>query len=300
MSRSPSFLLKDNTPPRKWPDAWYQVRKEDWRHAATLPQGVIGPFFNDEFGDVYGTIYALTAGGFSRKRVARQADRVRQQVLLQVRDVAKVEMFGVQAEGLTSRSRRSAWPDGPGLQPGDRQLNAQNAVEGGRPNAGTANLQIRVAGQFNSVQALETCRSAPSARNRQPGSSCAWATSPTIHRAYVDPPATMVRHQGKQVLAPASRWPRAATSSRWAAPWRRDRAIEPAAGRHRLDKIQDQPRPVSTSVNEFVVLIEAVVIVLAVSFISLGLHGVGRAAAFGASDIRPGLVVGITIPWCWR
>ncbi|MFO1227144.1 efflux RND transporter permease subunit [Roseateles sp.] len=292
------FLLKDNTPPKEVPDAWYQVRKKIGDMRPTLPQGVIGPFFNDEFGDVYGTIYALTADGFSQEELREQADRVRQ-VLLQVKDVAKVEIFGAQAEKVFIEiSHKRLAQMGLDFNQVIGQLNAQNAVEGaGVLNAGTANLQVRVQGQFNSVQALEAFPIR--AVNPATGSfsSLRLGDIATIHRAYVDPPAVMVRHQGKQVLALGVSMAKGgdiiAMGNALADATKAIEAELPAG--IRLDKIQDQPKAVTTSVGEFVhVLIEAVVVVLAVSFLSLGLHM--RPGFKFSIDVWPGLVVGITIP----
>ncbi len=89
--------LKDYSKPGEVPQVWYTVRKKVGDMRATLPQGVQGPFFNDDFGDVYGVIYALSGEGFTSAEVKFQAERVRQ-TLLRVRDVAKVELFGVQDE----------------------------------------------------------------------------------------------------------------------------------------------------------------------------------------------------------
>ena len=91
------FQLKDNSRPGDVQQLWYTVRKKIGDMRYTLPQGVQGPFFNDEFGDVYGVIYALQADGFSYAELKTMADDVRQQ-LLRVPDVAKVELFGVQDE----------------------------------------------------------------------------------------------------------------------------------------------------------------------------------------------------------
>ena len=94
------------------PDTWYQVRKKIGDIRDTLPAGIQGPFFNDEFGDVYGKIYALTGDGFSYAELKKYADRVRAE-LLRVPDVAKVEIFGAQDEKVfvelsNASSRRSA------------------------------------------------------------------------------------------------------------------------------------------------------------------------------------------------
>ncbi|MEG2631222.1 MAG: efflux RND transporter permease subunit, partial [Comamonas sp.] len=93
------FQLKDNSKPSDVSNLWYTVRKKIGDMRYTLPQGVQGPFFNDDFGDVYGVIYALQGEGFTYAELKNVADDVRQQ-LLRVADVAKVEMFGVQDEKL--------------------------------------------------------------------------------------------------------------------------------------------------------------------------------------------------------
>jgi multidrug efflux pump len=89
--------LADSAPPKSVPDSFYQARKKVGDMRGTLPAGVIGPFFNDDFGDVYGTIYALSGDGFSDEELREFADRVRER-LLRVKDVAKVDLFGVQPE----------------------------------------------------------------------------------------------------------------------------------------------------------------------------------------------------------
>ena len=91
------FQVKDSSPPKEMPQIWYTVRKKIGDMRATLPSGVQGPFFNDEFGDVYGSIFTLSADGFSTVELKDQADEVRQR-LLKVKDVSKVEIFGAQDE----------------------------------------------------------------------------------------------------------------------------------------------------------------------------------------------------------
>src|SRR5579863_763941 len=87
------FTIKDSAPPAEVPDTWYQVRKKVGDMVYTLPQGVQGPFFNDEFGDVYTNIYALEGDGFSPAQLHDYADKLREQ-LLRVPDVGKVDYFG--------------------------------------------------------------------------------------------------------------------------------------------------------------------------------------------------------------
>src|SRR6185295_4279993 len=93
------FQVKDSSPPKEMAQIWYTVRKKIGDIRGTLPAGVQGPFFNDEFGDVYGSIFALTADGFTYQELKDNADRVRQ-LLLKVKDVNKVAIFGAQDEKL--------------------------------------------------------------------------------------------------------------------------------------------------------------------------------------------------------
>ena len=170
--------VKDSAPPKEVSDSWYQVRKRVGDLRSSLPAGVIGPVFNDEFGDVYGSIYAMSADGFTREELRARAESVRSQ-LLQVPSVAKVELFGVQAEKLfVEISQKRLAQLGLDMSQVIGQLGAQNAVESaGLLNAGSQNLQVRVAGQFQSVEAL---RQLPiRAVNPQTGRlrRCGWGTS---------------------------------------------------------------------------------------------------------------------------
>jgi len=289
------FQLKDNTPPKEVPELWYQVRKKVGDMRSTLPQGVLGPVFNDEFGDVYGSIYALSAEGFSREELREHADRLRDR-LLQVRDVAKVEIFGIQPEKVFIEvSQKRLAQLGLDFSQVINQIGAQNAVEGaGVLNAGSANFQLRVQGQFMSVQALQELPIR--AVNPQTGvaSQLRLGDIADIRRDYVDPPTTKVRYQGREVLALGVSMAKGgdiiAMGKALSAAVKTIERELPAG--IRFEQVQDQPKAVSTSVGEFVhVLIEAVIIVLGVSFISLGLHT--RPLRI---DIWPGLVVAITIP----
>ncbi len=287
------FQIKDSSRASEVANVWYQTRKKIGDMRYTLPAGIQGPFFNDEFGDVYGVIYALESDGFSDAELKLFADDVRQQ-LLRVPDVAKVEQFGVQDEKIyVEISQKRLAQLGLDFNAVLQQLAQQNAVE----NAGAVQspldvVQVRVAGQFVAVEQLAAM---PIRGNN--GNQFRLGDIAEIKRGYVDPPTVKVRYQGRNVvalgvsmakggdiIALGEALKKAATSIQKSLP----------AG-VTLAQVQDQPVAVSTSVNEFVkVLIEAVVIVLAVSFIALGLHKGGR---FGWHiDIRPGLVVGITIP----
>ncbi|MDP4299246.1 efflux RND transporter permease subunit [Leptothrix discophora] len=287
--------IKDNSAPSEVPQVWYQVRKRIGDMRASLPAGVIGPVFNDDFGDVYGTIFALSADGFSPEEMREFADRVRED-LLRVPSVAKVELFGVQPEKLyVELSGRRLAQLGLDLNQVIAQIGAQNAVEGaGVLDAGSQNVQLRVGGQFNSVEELS--RLAIRAVNPATGvaSTLKLGDVAAIRRATSDPPAVKVRHQGREVIAVGVSMGKGgdiiALGKALQAKAAEIRQALPAG--IELSQIQNQPDAVQRSVGEFVkVLIEAVVVVLAVSFISLGLHT--RPLRI---DIWPGMVVGITIP----
>jgi multidrug efflux pump len=293
------FQIKDSSPPKEVANVWYQVRKKIGDMRSTLPAGVLGPFFNDEFGDVYGSIFALSADGFSPEELREFADRVRSE-LLHVPDVAKVEIFGAQAEKLYVElpGRRLAQL-GIDLNVLIAQINAQNAVDGaGVLDTAGQSLQVRIGGQFGSVEEL---RSLPvRAVNPSTGvaSTVRLGDIATVRRGYVDPASVKVRHQGKPVLALGVSMAKGGDIIRLgqALEARIEQVRQSLPAGIELSRVQDQPKAVSRSVGEFVgVLIEAVVIVLAVSFISLGLHAKPGGRGF-TLDIRPGLVVGVTIP----
>ncbi len=294
------FQLKDSTKAADVANTWYTVRKKIGDVRGTLPGGIQGPFFNDEFGDVYGVIYALQADGFSNAEVKFFADDVRQQ-LLRVPDVAKVELFGVQDEKLyieISQKRLSQL--GLDLNQVLTQLGQQNAVESaGAVQTPLDVVQVRVAGQFEAVSQLRAMPIRGSTGNQLRLGDIA-----EIRRGYVDPASIKVRHQGQQVIALGISMAKGGDIIALGQSLQQvtDRLRKTLPAGIELVQLQDQPRAVSTSVNEFVgVLIEAVLIVLAVSFISLGLHKHQGAAHLPLwkryyVDMRPGLVVGITIP----
>jgi multidrug efflux pump subunit AcrB len=296
------FQIKDSSKASEVSNVWYSVRKKIGDMRGTLPAGVQGPFFNDDFGDVYGVIYALESDGFNYAELKTFADDVRQQ-LLRVPDVSKVELFGVQDEKVfVEVSQKRLAKLGLDLNQVLAQLGQQNAVE----SAGTVQtpldvVQVRVAGQF---EALEQLRAMPIRGSS--GNQLRLGDIADIKRGYVDPPTVKVHHQGKEVIALGVAMTKGGDIIRLG------KSLEKLSARFdrtlpagiKLVHMQDQPKAVASSVNEFVgVLIEAVLIVLAVSFISLGLHkrphaGPGQLPLWKRYyiDIRPGLVVGITIP----
>ena len=287
--------LRDNAPAKEVAGSWYQARKRIGDMRATLPAGVIGPVFNDDFGDVYGSIFALSSDGFSDEELRVFAERMRTQ-LLTVPDVAKVELFGVQPEKLfveVSQKRLAAL--GLDMNQVLGQLAAQNAVEGsGVLDGGTQNLQVRVGGPFVSVDELR--RFPIRVVNPATGQASALqlADIATVRRGVVDPPSIKVRHDGRQVIALGVSMAKGGDIVGLGRGLRakvRQFEAELPMGID-VHHVQDQPAAVTRSVGEFVkVLIEAVAVVLLVSIVSLGLH----TKPFRL-DIWPGMVVAITIP----
>ena len=291
------FQVRDNSPAAEIQQIWYSVRKKVGDMRATLPQGVVGPFFNDEFGDVFGVIYALQGDGFSPAELKQEADQVRQK-LLRVKDVNKVELFGAQDEKLFIEiSHQRLATLGIDMQAVLAVLGQQNAIESaGAVQAPHDVVQVRVDGAFDTVEQL---RAMPiRAAN---GTQIRLGDIAQIRTGYVDPPQVMVRHNGRDSIALGISMNKGGDIIALG------KSLKEAMGEIRsalpagmeLVQVQDQPEAVSRSVNEFVgVLIEAVLIVLAVSFISLGLHR--REGGTGLRryvlDVRPGLVVLITIP----
>ncbi len=287
------FQIKDYSKPADVPNVWYSVRKKIGDIRYTLPQGVQGPFFNDEFGDVYGVIYALDAPGFNPAEVKKFADEVRQQ-LLRVKDVAKVEQFGVQDEKIfVEIPQKRLVQLGLDLSAVLSQLGQENAVE----NAGTIQapvdvLQVRIDGQFETEEQLRAMPIRGSS-----GQQVKLGDIAKVKRGYVDPAIVKVHHQGQAVIALGVSMAKGGDIIALG------KALEVATARIEktlpagvtLAQVQDQPKAVSKSVGEFVhTLIEAVLIVLVVSFVALGLHKGGRYGWY--VDVRPGLVVAITIP----
>lgn len=281
--------LRESTPPRETTAAWYQVRKKIGDIRGTLPAGVSGPFFNDEFGDTFGSIFALSGDGFSYAEVKEYADFVRQQ-LLKVPTVAKVELYGVQDEKINIEFSHKKFAQlGIPFDAIVAQLNAQNVVEAtGVLATPSDNLQVRVSGALMTVQDLENLEL------RANGSTFRLGDVATIKRAYKDPPQDKMRFNGKEVIGLGVSMEKGGDIIRLG------RNLEATVGQIQaglpvgieLERVSNQPEIVASSVNEFLkVLAEAVLIVLAVSFVALGLH-----TNPWRLDVRPGLVVALTIP----
>jgi multidrug efflux pump subunit AcrB len=273
-------ILKDYTPPREVPDAWYQVRKKigDIRH--TLPAGVQGPFFNDEFGDTFGIIYALTGDGFSLAELRTRADHISRE-LQRLPDVKKVDVLGVQEEKIyveISHAKLATL----GLDPMliAQTLQSQNAMTpAGQFDTAEDRLYLRVSGDFQSVEHIRDIGIRANGRNFRLGDIA------RVYRGYADPPAPRFRWKGQEAVGVALAMARGGNVQALGQGLEKEIArlkAELPAGIE-LHQVSNQPAVVDRAVNEFMAtLLEAVVIVLGVSFLSLG--------------FRTGMVVALSIP----
>jgi len=282
--------LRESTPPKDVPDSWYQVRKKIGDIQATLPQGVIGPFFNDEFGDTYGSIFALSGDGFTYAEMKDYADFVRQQ-LLGVPLVAKVEQFGVQNEKVNILFSNKKFAQlGVPFEQIVNQIATQNGIEAsGVLVTPTDNLQVRVTGAIRTAKELEDLQLRAGSTTFRLGDFA------VVKREYQDPPQDKMRFNGKEVIGLGVSMEKGgniiALGESLNTTVTRIRAQLPVG--IELERVSNQPQAVTESVSEFIhTLIEAVIIVLAVSFLALGLHTKPKLRI----DVRPGLVVALTIP----
>lgn len=272
--------LLDTAPAAQVQDLWIQVRKKvgDIRHA--LPPESLGPFFNDEFGDVFGSIYAFTADGFSHSELRDYVERARQEVL-RLPNVAKVELIGVQDDRIhveIASKRLGALGVDPQLIA--QALAAQNAIPSpGSVETAERSVALRVTGQLDSLQAVSDLPL------RVAGQTFRLGDIARVERGTVDPPITTMRFRGRPSIGLAVSMTRNGDVLRLGedlrATMRRLQSEFPVG--IEFEQVSDQPRIVQAAVGEFMrSLLEAVAIVLVVSFLSLGL--------------RTGLVVALTIP----
>ncbi|CAH0440243.1 efflux RND transporter permease subunit [Ralstonia pseudosolanacearum] len=287
-----TFQLADTSPTKDTQQLWYTVRKKVGDIASSLPTGVRGPYFNDDFGDVYGSIYALSADGFTYRQLNDYADAIRQQ-LLRVPNVAKVTLLGDQDEKIYVEFQQAKFAQmGLDINGIANQIAQQNNIgPSGVLVTPTDNVQIRLSGQFSDIRDLENL----SLRGTGGTSNIRLGDIATVRHGYIDPPRAKMRFNGKEVIGLGISMAKGGDIIQLGKDLRatveRIRAKLPVG--IEMQQVQDQPQSVQHSVGEFVhVLIEAVVIVLAVSFLSLGLHTKPRLRI----DVWPGLVVGLTIP----
>ncbi|TRX75543.1 efflux RND transporter permease subunit [Pseudomonas mangiferae] len=275
-----TFLARDSMRSTEIPDLWYQVRKKvaDIRHA--LPPNIQGPFYNDEFGTTFGNIYALTGAGFDYAVLKDYADRLQLQ-LQRVPDVGKVDLLGLQDEKIwIELSNVKAATLGVPLAAVQEALEAQNAVSAaGFFETASDRVQLRVSGRFDSVEDIRAFPIRVGDRTFRLGDVA------TVQRGFNDPPAPRMRFMSEDALGLAVSMKDGgdilALGKALEHEFARLQDTLPAG--MQLRKVSDQPAAVKTGVGEFIrVLTEALVIVLLVSFFSLGL--------------RTGLVVALSIP----
>ena len=272
--------LKQSTPPEEIDDIWYQVRKNigDIRH--TLPQGVVGPFFNDDFGDTYGIIYGFTADGFDFRALRDYVEEARSR-LLQVPDVSKIDILGAQDEQIFIEFSTEKLA---GLQLDYAMivnaLQAQNMVRpSGEVDTAQERVFLRVSGAFDSETDIEDFNFVVNGRHLRLGDIA------KVRRGFSEPPQPMFRVNGQPAIGLAIAM--------------RDSGDILALGRNitaemtqitanlpvgiESFQVADQAVTVDHAINDFMTsLWQAIIIILAASFVSLGL--------------RPGTVVAMTIP----
>ncbi|NSY71137.1 efflux RND transporter permease subunit [Agrobacterium tumefaciens] len=259
---------------------WVRVRNMIGDIKGDFPSGVVGPFFNDRFGDVYGNIYAFTSDGLSQRQLRDLVEDARAKVLT-VDNIGKVDVIGAQDEAIYLEfSTRQIAALGIDQQSIIKTLQAQNAVtQSGFVNAGPERVALRVSGQFTSEDSLRAINLRVNNRFF-PLTEVA-----TIRRGYVDPPSSLFRFNGQPAIGLAIGMKTGANLVHFGeeldAQMKRIVADLPVGVD--VHRVSDQPAVVDEAVSGFTsALFEAIAIVLVISFISLGL--------------RAGMVVAVSIP----
>lgn len=275
-----TFVAKDSLTSAQIPDVWYNVRKKvnDIRHE--LPSGVQGPFFNDEFGDTFGNIYVLTGKDFDYALLKEYADRLQLQ-LQRVKDVGKVELIGLQDQKIWIEiSNTKAVQLGIPVSAIQEALQKQNSMaSAGFFETGTDRIQIRVSGQLQSVEDIKKIPLLVGDKTIQLGDVA------DVYRGFSQPAQPRMRFMGDNGIGIAVSMRKGgdiiALGKNLETEFAQLQKTLPLG--MKLQKVSDQPVAVQRSIHEFVkVLAEAVIIVLLVSFFSLG--------------FRTGLVVAFSIP----
>ncbi|CAA0262855.1 efflux RND transporter permease subunit [Acinetobacter baumannii] len=275
-----TFVAKDSLTSAQIPDVWYNVRKKvnDIRHE--LPSGVQGPFFNDEFGDTFGNIYVLTGKDFDYALLKEYADRLQLQ-LQRVKDVGKVELIGLQDQKIWIEiSNTKAVQLGIPVSAIQEALQKQNSMaSAGFFETGTDRIQIRVSGQLQSVEDIKKMPLLVGDKTIQLGDVA------DVYRGFSQPAQPRMRFMGDNGIGIAVSMRKGgdiiALGKNLETEFAQLQKTLPLG--MKLQKVSDQPVAVQRSIHEFVkVLAEAVIIVLLVSFFSLG--------------FRTGLVVAFSIP----
>src|SRR5215216_3955861 len=273
-------ILRDTSPPAKVKDLWYQVRKKVGDIRGDLPAGIIGPNFNDEFGDVYSALYMLSADGLSLAELKARAEDIRQR-LLRVANVNKVDIIGERPEKIFIEfSHAKLATLGVTPQQIFDSVAKQNAVvSGGSVDTSADRVNLRVTGAFSGVDAVAGVPVQAGGRVFRLGDIA------TVKRGYQDPPTFLVRTAGKPAIGLGVSMQEGANIITLGEDLKAAMAAITAELPVGIEvtQIADQPHIVEESVSEFVhTFIEALGIVLLVSFVSLGW--------------RTGIVVALSVP----
>jgi multidrug efflux pump len=272
--------LKGSANAKEVADTWYQVRKNvgDIRH--TLPAGIVGPGFNDDFGDTFGIIYGFTSDGFTHRELRDRVEEIRSKLLL-VPDVSKIEVLGAQDERIfvefSMKELASLGIDRSALI---AALQAQNIVRpAGTIQTGNESLSLRVSGAFASEQDVANTNFVAGGRVLR------LSDIARIRRDYSDPPQPQFRVNGEPAIGLAIAMRDGgdilALGANIKKLMARVTADLPVGIEPKL--IADQAVTVDGAISEFMTsLLQAIGIILVVSFISLG--------------VRPGLIIALSIP----
>ncbi|MGZ8982255.1 MAG: efflux RND transporter permease subunit, partial [Burkholderiaceae bacterium] len=275
-----TITVKGGTSDADQQEAWYQARKKFNDLKLELPEGVVGPIFNDEYGDVTGLLYAVKGDGISQWELSDVSEDIKRR-LLKVPMVKKIDIYGKQAKKVYiefSHQRLAALGITP-LMIAESLRNQNSVHASGSVDTANDRVLVRVTGQFNNLDDIRNVPVAAGGRQLKLGDFT------TITRGYEDPPQYTVRHNGEQVLMLGITMTSEGNIVDLGS------ALEQAVAKLQaelpygveLERVADQPTVVSESIWEFErSLIEAVVIVLAVSLLSLG--------------FRTGIVVGLGVP----
>ena len=271
--------LKGSVVPSQVPDIWESVRRKGYDVAYTLPPGVLGPFYNDDFGDTFGIIYALTSNGFTQREVRDEAERIRAR-LLRVPDVSKVELIGAQEEQIHIEFQTAVISNlGLDINEAIRAIQAPNIVSPtGVVTTDNERINIRISGAYRNEEDLRRINLHTRSGFLRLGDIT------TITRGYEEP-KQLFRYNGQPAIGIAVSMAKDGDILRLGKMIRQEVAAIQADMLIGLDLniVSDQATVVTNAISSFTeALFEAIVIVMAVGFLALGL--------------RAGLVVAIAIP----
>lgn len=260
--------LKDSVPKEEMQTRWHEIRNlvnDEW---GSLPSGVMGPYINDRFDDVYGSIYAVTGDGFSYEEKRKYAENIRRR-LTGVEDVQKVELLGVQKQEIYVEMDQNKLASF-GMRPSDvfAMLQQQGAMmPAGMIHTDSRNVAIRVEGLLDTVESLKELPIHVGERSFHLGDVA------SVTQMYADPETSLMYFNGKPAVGIAVSMAPGGNNLVLGKNLEREIEKEKAELPAGLDieQVADQPSVVNDSIHEFTKsLLEAIVIVMAASFLSLG------------------------------